>query len=340
VAETEPVWRQPVMGETLPRAALALPGLEALQLFSDKKLLPPPIGYLTGMRFLDVGPGTGRFELPLTDWLLGPHGRSFLGVLGILADGPLGCAIHTTLPAGVGYTTTELALSLVRPVPAFGTLTATARVIHSGQSTALADADVVADDGRLIAHCTTRCSIFPVPIPEEPLGDLPPRDTSYPEHSPFRQPVGGEVLRDEIWDSRSGLDVLRAQVTGELPPPPIGELLGMRVLAASEGTTTFALPAHAWLGQPLGFVQGGVTGCLADSAMSAAVQTTVEDGRAFAPVDLRVNFLRPVLPDGRQLTATASIVHRGRSMAYTRADVVNEAGKVVAMATAPTLYRN
>lgn len=73
--------------------------------------------------------------------------------------------------------------------------------------------------------------------------------------------------------------------------------------------------------------------------MSCTVQTTIADGRAFAPVDLRVNFLRPVLPDNRELTATASIVHRGRSMAYTRADVVNEDRKIVAIATSTSLYR-
>lgn len=73
--------------------------------------------------------------------------------------------------------------------------------------------------------------------------------------------------------------------------------------------------------------------------MASAVQTTVADGRTYAPVDLRINFLRPVLPDGRELTAAATVVHRGRSMAYARADVVNDAGKVVAMATSTAIYR-
>jgi uncharacterized protein (TIGR00369 family) len=73
--------------------------------------------------------------------------------------------------------------------------------------------------------------------------------------------------------------------------------------------------------------------------MSSAVQTTVADGRAFAPVDLRVNFLRPVPPDGRVLTAIGALAHRGRSMAYARADVVNADGKIVAMATSTSLYR-
>jgi len=339
VAETLPVWRQPVIGETLPRAALSLPGLEALQLFTSGRVLSPPVGHLTGMHLVAVSPGAATFEMPLTGWLVGPQGRSYLGVLAILADGPLGCAIQTSLAAGLGYTTTELGLSLVRPVPPTGTLTATARLIHSGRSTALADAEVVDDDGRLIAHCTTRCSVFPMPTSGEPLGDLAVRDVELPEQSPFRQPVRGEVLADEVWESRSGLEVLRAHISGELAPPPIGELLGLRPVAASKGSATFAVPAHGWLTQPLGFVEGGVTACLADSAMAGAVQTTVADGRAFGPVDLRVNFLRPVPPDGRELTATATLVHRGRSMAYTRADVVNEDGKIVAMATATALYR-
>jgi uncharacterized protein (TIGR00369 family) len=336
---TRHVWEQPVLGEVMPRAALALPGLEALQLFSDQRVLPPPIGYLTGMRLVDAGPATSTFEQPLTDWLLGPHGHSFLGVLAILADGPLGCAIHTALPAGVGYTTTELALSLVRPIPTSGLLTARGRSIHTGRSTALADAEVVADDGRLIAHCTTRCSVFPAPVADEPLGDLPPRDTSFGEASPFRQPVRGEVLPDEVWDTRTGLEVLQAQIAGELPAPPIGHLLGLRPSAAAVGSTTFALPAHGWLSQPLGFVEGGVIGCVADAAMASAVQTTVKDGRAIAPIDLRVNYLRPVLPDGRMLTAHATVVQRSRTMAYTRSEVLNEEGKIVAMATATSLYR-
>jgi uncharacterized protein (TIGR00369 family) len=339
VAETLSVWRQPVIGETLPRAALSLPGLEALQLFTSGRVVAPPVGHLTGMRLVDVSPGAAVFEMPVTGWLVGPHGRSYLGVLAILADGPLGCAVHSSLAAGLGYTTSELALNLVRPVPVTGTLTATGRLIYSGQATALADAEIVADDGRLIAHCTTRCSIFALPATEEPLGELPARQMEFSERSPFLQPVRGEVLPDDVWESRSGLEVLQAHVSGELPPPPIGELLGLRAVAASAGSATFALPAHGWLSQPLGFVEGGVTACLADSAMASAVQTTVADGRAFAPVDLRVNFLRPVLLDDREITATGTVVHRGRSMAYTRADVINEDGKIVAMATAAALYR-
>lgn len=339
VDDDGPVWGQPVMGATLPPAALALPGLEALSLFTTDRVLPPPISYLTGMSLTEIGPGTASFEMPMSGWLLGPHGTSYLGILAILADGPLGCAIHTALPGGLGYTTTELSLSLVRPVPTTGTLTARARVIYTGSSTALSDAEVVAEDDRLIAHCTTRCSIFPAPPIEEPLPDLPVLDVAHPPQSPFRQPPRGYVVPDEVWEGRSGLEVLQAHVAGDIPPPPIGELLGLRPTSVAEGAATFVQPAHGWLCQPLGWVEGGVTACLADSAMAAAVQSTVADGRAYAPVDLRVNFLRPVAPDGRELTATATVAHRSRTMAYTRCDVVNLDGKVVATATATALYR-
>lgn len=181
-----PVWRQPVLGGTLPPEAMALPGLEALQLFTAGRAPPPPLGYLTGLTITEISRGAVTFEMPMTGWLLGPQGRSYGGVLAILADGPLGCAVHTSLPAGHGYTTTELALSLVRPVPTSGKLTARARVIYSGQTTALADAEIVADDGRLIAHCTTRCSVFAIPVSAEEHGELPTVDVEFPEHSPFR----------------------------------------------------------------------------------------------------------------------------------------------------------
>jgi uncharacterized protein (TIGR00369 family) len=328
----------------MPTAALALSGLEAMGLFETGQAPAPPIGQLTGVRPVAFGPGSATFAMPMTDWLLAPQGRSYGGVLAILVDAPLGCAIHTTLPAHVAYTTTELAVSMVRPVPLTGTLTAHAKVIYSGRSTAIADAEIVDDDGRMIAHCTTRCAIFPSPFPgsDTDLADiaaLPVHDRDYPETAPFRQPARGDVLPDGVWASTSGLEVLQAQIRGELPGPPIGELLGLRPIAAAEGTATFVLPMHGWLVQPFGLVQGGVTACLADSTMAAAVQTTVPAGGTFASLDLRVNYLRPLSPDGRLATANATVRHSGRTVAYAQAEVVNADGKIVAIATASALYR-
>ncbi len=85
-------------------------------------------------------------------------------------------------------------------------------------------------------------------------------------------------------------------------------------------------------------VQGGVVAMLADTAMQVAVQTTIPAGTAIAGLDLKVNYLRPAMPDGRDLTARASVIHAGRTLAITQAQVENAEGKSVALATGSSMY--
>ncbi|MDP8956208.1 MAG: PaaI family thioesterase, partial [Actinomycetota bacterium] len=131
----------------------------------------------------------------------------------------------------------------------------------------------------------------------------------------------------------SGLEIFIAQMAGELPAPPITHLTGLRPIAADEGTCTFVLPASEWLCSPLARLEGGTIALLADSAISSAVQTTVPPRTSYAPLDLKVNFLRPVAPDGRDLIGKADVVHRGRSIAVANAELRTEDGKSVALAT-------
>lgn len=154
---------------------------------------------------------------------------------------------------------------------------------------------------------------------------------------PFRRPVQGSVVGMDVWASRSGLEVMRGLIDGDLPTPPVGHLLGVMPIAAGDGQAQFRMHASGWLTSPLGSVEGGVIACLAEFAMAGAVQTTVPAGDAYAPTDLRVQFVRPVPPDGRPLTASATVLHRGRTMAVARAEVVNSDGKVVAAASGSTV---
>lgn len=126
----------------------------------------------------------------------------------------------------------------------------------------------------------------------------------------------------------------QALIAGELPWPPISHLMGMGPTEASEGSCAFTMPTSPWLASPSGFVLGGATACLADVVLGAAIQTTVPAGTALAPTDLRVQFIRPVPPDGGLITARAEVVHRGRGMAVSRAEVTHEQGKLIALASA------
>ena len=141
------------------------------------------------------------------------------------------------------------------------------------------------------------------------------------------------MLAQEIWDRLSGLEVLQAQLAGELPRPPMSHLFGVMPVEASKGSATFVLPATRWLCSPLAKVEGGVIAMLADCALASAIQTTLPAGTALAMIDLKVNFLRPAAPDGRELVSRSTVVHRGRTMAVANAEVVNADGKAVALAT-------
>jgi uncharacterized protein (TIGR00369 family) len=68
------------------------------------------------------------------------------------------------------------------------------------------------------------------------------------------------------------------------------------------------------------------------------VETTAPAGTAVAGLDLKINFLRPVLGDGRDLTARASVIRAGRTLVITRAEVENADGKPVALATGSSMY--
>jgi len=203
----------------------------------------------------------------------------------------------------------------------------------------LSETFVTDNGGRLIAHGTSRCVIFPpnASVPP-PVSDPPlphPEDPGWV--APYLRPTVGEVLGQEVFDALSGLEVMEGLISGDLPAPPIKHLMGIRPTEASEGAAKFVIPATRWLTSPSGFVEGGVTACLADFALCSAIQTTVPVGAAYAPTDLRVQFIRPVTADGRLVTARATVVHRGRGMAVSRAEVTNDDGKLVAIGSASAL---
>jgi uncharacterized protein (TIGR00369 family) len=193
---------------------------------------------------------------------------------------------------------------------------------------------------RLVAHGTSRLSVFPpLPDPPEPPTRPPvfePRDYGSPD--PFERPPPASVIPQEVWSELAGAEVLRRQLAGELPAPPLHHLTGLRLTEVGEGSATFTLPATEWLASPARRLQGGVIAMQADFAMLAAAETMAGPGVAIAGLDLKANFLRPVAPDGTDLTARAEVVHSGRTIAITRAEVANAEGKPVLLATGSSMY--
>jgi uncharacterized protein (TIGR00369 family) len=336
-----PIWEEPVRGfYTDPGQFLTRSGLDVLR----SRLaggLGPPIRYLFGLAPTAAEPGGVTFTMPLTDWLLFPQGVVSGATLGILVDAPLGCAVQTAMPPATPFTTAEISLKFLRTVgPQSGPLTAQGRLIHAGQSTGVSDVEVTDQAGRLVAVTSTRCAILPrIEAPSDVVEralEHPPRlaEPDWPSPHPYERPVAGEVLAQDIWDGTDGLGVLLSLIAGDLPAPPITRLCGIAPVAAETGTSTWKMPASEWLCASVrGRLYGGAIAMLAGTAIDGAVQTTLPAGTALAPVDLKVYFLRPVSPDGRDLIARGRVIHRGRTIAIGISEVFNADGKKAAVAT-------
>jgi uncharacterized protein (TIGR00369 family) len=330
------IWRERPRGGLLDPRLLGLTGLERMRSLQGGEAPAPPVNRLTGAQSTEVGPGIATFAMPVTPWLLDPHGLVSLGTAGILADTALGCAIMTALPPGVAFTTGEISLNALRPITtASRQLVARGRLVHSGRSLGLSDVHIEDGAGRLVVYGTSRCILFPPrePPPSPPASPARAQEQAVDSPDPYLRDPAGAPIPQAAWADRSGLEILQALARDELPAPPLSSLTGLRLMEAADGTTTFSLPASGWLCNPAGTVQGGVLAMLVDAALGMAVQTTAPAGTAIASLDLKVNLLRPAPPDGRDLVARANVVHRGRTLAVAHGEVTDADGRRVALAT-------
>ncbi|HEY1016322.1 MAG TPA: PaaI family thioesterase, partial [Herpetosiphonaceae bacterium] len=113
------------------------------------------------LRLASVEPGRAVVQVTPGEFHYNPIGSVHGGLLATIADSALGCAIHTTLPAGVGYTTIELHTNFLRAITVgSGEITCAAEVIHAGGRIATAQAKVYDAAGKIYGHATTTCMIL------------------------------------------------------------------------------------------------------------------------------------------------------------------------------------
>ena len=151
-------WDDPI---ALAKAAAGLSGLEYLHKIVSGELPPPPIGVLMNFRISELSEGHAVFTVEPAEYHYNPIGVVHGGVAATLLDSAMGCAVHSTLPAGAGYTTLEIKVNFIRALSAeTGVVRCEANIIHVGGRTATAEGKVLDERGRLYAHGTTTCLIF------------------------------------------------------------------------------------------------------------------------------------------------------------------------------------
>jgi uncharacterized protein (TIGR00369 family) len=124
---------------------------------------------------------------------------------------------------------------------------------------------------------------------------------------------------------------MEKMVAGELPDPPIAQLLGLRVISVLPGESHLELDAGSQHANPMGTLHGGVLCDLADLAMGAAYASTLGREETFTTLELKINFLRPVWRE--KLFAAGKIVNRGRTIGMVECEITDSQGRLVAKST-------
>jgi uncharacterized protein (TIGR00369 family) len=152
-------WEDPVANAALGRE---LSGLDFMRAIRDGTIPPPPIARLMDFDLDEVDEGRAVFTVEPAEFHYNPIGMVHGGLAATLIDSATGCAVHTTLPAGVGYTTLEFKSNFVRAIGRdTGRIRCTGAVLHRGGTIATAEARLTADEtGKLLAHGVATCAIL------------------------------------------------------------------------------------------------------------------------------------------------------------------------------------
>jgi uncharacterized protein (TIGR00369 family) len=136
---------------------------------------------------------------------------------------------------------------------------------------------------------------------------------------------------------RSGLDLLQAMASGELPAPPIMHLIDLAFMEVEEGEVTLHLDPQEFHYNPLGTMHGGVISTLLDTAAACSVHSTLPVGVGYTSLDLTVKFLRPVTMAGGRIVCRGGVLQKGRRTALAEARLTDAKGRLLAHATSSCL---
>jgi uncharacterized protein (TIGR00369 family) len=141
-------------------------GLQTLHAMIDGELPAPPILHLIGATAMEAEEGRVTVLMPAAEFHYNPLGTVHGGIIATLLDTAAGCTVHSTLPAGVGYTSLDLSTRFIKPVTTgSGLLRCEGSIVSRGRRVAVAEARLTDERGTLVAHATSTCMLFDLPTP-------------------------------------------------------------------------------------------------------------------------------------------------------------------------------
>ena len=144
------------------------------------------------------------------------------------------------------------------------------------------------------------------------------------------------AIRDAL-AAHSGLELMQLMAAGDLPPPPIAETLGFRLVEAERGKAVFECEPAEYHYNPIGIVHAGLTMTLMDSAMGLAFVTLQDEPTPWTTLEVKSNFTRALTTDTGLVRCIGTIVHPGRRVTTTEARVEDAQGRLCAHGTSTIL---
>jgi uncharacterized protein (TIGR00369 family) len=142
-------------------AATAISGLAYLNAMHAGALPLSPLVKTLDFKVDHIEKGKVVFSFLPQEFHYNPLGSVHGGVISALLDSAMGCTLHSVLEAGSGYTTLELKTNFLKAITIkAGLLKATGKILHIGTRTALLEAEITNDAGKIYAHGTSTCMIL------------------------------------------------------------------------------------------------------------------------------------------------------------------------------------
>jgi uncharacterized protein (TIGR00369 family) len=266
--------------------------------------------------------------MPAPAWLMdSPAGTAQLLVLVELA---LRTAALTGVGPAVDVETATLTTSYLRPATVdSGGFVARGRVVNSGRTYTLVDAVVEDISGRTVAHSMASVLVRPIE-PAPPALTQEPKAVPvpvYPTPDPYARSMPGWMI-----DPTDPVATLRHTITSGGPAPPWMQLFGVRLLEVDEGRVSGVMPASEWFCSLRRTVSPGVLAYLALTGVNAAAATVSPPGHLPAVLSVNFTFLRPLIPDGRDLLARGSVTHHADNLVVSNAEITDGDGNRVTLA--------
>lgn len=141
------------------------------------------------------------------------------------------------------------------------------------------------------------------------------------------------VVSTEVLVAEDGMTFLRGMLNGSHPAAPYSETMDIDLVEVADGRVVFTGRPSARYFNPVGTIQGGWAATILDGAMAHCVHTTLRAGENYTTLEMKINFVRPVLPSSGIVRCEGTLLHRGNRIATSEGRLFDERGKLLAHGT-------